>query len=235
MARVLIKYKEAVVKEVILKKDVTTIGRKPDNDIVIDNQAVSGHHAQIIQNGDTYTFAIQDLSSLNGTYLNGQKVAKGELYDGDIVSIGVHTLDIFSERKRDADKKAFAVRGRSMDETVIIAADVQKKILSASNKSAPDALGGFIVVEGSAEKKEYEFSEKISVIGRQEGSAIMLKGFFAPKVAALVNRRKEGYFITPSSGKKIKVNGREITQRCDLQDGDIVEVAGLKLQFYLKD
>lgn len=235
MARILLKYKGAVVKEVILKKDMTTIGRKPDNDIVINNQAVSGHHAQIIQNGDTYTFAIRDLNSLNGTYLNGQIVSKGELYDGDIVSLGVHTLDIFSDRKRDADKKGFGVRGRSMEETVIIAADDQKKILNASDKGAREALGGFIVVEGSADKKEYEFSERVSAIGRQKGSVIRLKGFFAPRVAALVNRRKEGYFITPSGGKELKVNGNGIAQRYDLKDGDIVDVGKLKLQFYLKD
>ena len=233
MARVLLKYKGAVVKEVILNKEVTTIGRKPDNNIVIDNQAVSGHHAQIKMKNNS--LAIEDLSSLNGTYLNGQIVSKSELYDGDIVSLGVHTLDIFSDKKRGADKKGFAVRGRSMEETVIIAADDQKKILSASDKSMREALGGFVVVEGSADKKEYEFSERVSVIGRQAGSAIILKGFFAPKVAALVNRRKEGYFITPSIGKKLKVNGKEIAQRYDLKDGDIVEVGKLKLQFYLKD
>ena len=233
MVRVLLKYKGAVVKEVMLRSQVTTIGRKPDNDIVIDNQAVSGHHAQLIKNSND--LAIEDLQSLNGTYLNGKKVSKIELYDGDIVSLGVHTLDIFSDKKRDADKSLFSVRGRSMDETVIIPADVQKKILSASDKGAPEALGGFIVIEGSTDRKGYELIEKVSVIGRQEGSAITLKGFFAPKVAALVNRRKEGYFITPSVGKNLKVNGREIAQRCDLKDGDIVEVANLKLQFYLKD
>jgi pSer/pThr/pTyr-binding forkhead associated (FHA) protein len=235
MARILVKYKGAVVKEVILKKDVTTIGRKPDNDIVIDNQAVSGHHAQIIQNGDTYTFAIQDLNSLNGTYLNGQIISKDELYDGDILAVGVHTLDIFSDRKRGADKKGFGVRGRSMDETVIIPSADQKKILSASDKGMREALGGFIVVEGSTDKKEYELSERVSTIGRQAGSAIILKGFFAPRIAALVNRRKEGYFITTSSGKELKVNGKKIAQRHDLKDGDIVEVSNLKLQFYLKD
>jgi pSer/pThr/pTyr-binding forkhead associated (FHA) protein len=233
VVRVLLKYKGAVVKEVLLRTEVTTIGRKPDNDIVIDNQAVSGHHAQLIQNSNT--LAIEDLQSLNGTYLNGKKISKIELYDGDVVSLGVHTLDIFSDKKRDADNKLFSVRGRSMDETVIIAAGDQKKLLSASDKMAPEALGGFIVIEGSTDRKEYELSEKVSVIGKQEGSAITLKGFFAPKVTALVNRRKEGYFITPSAGKNMKVNGREIAQRCDLNDGDIVEVANLKLQFYLKD
>jgi len=233
MERVLLKYKEAVVKEIILKQGVTTIGRKPENDIIIINQAISGHHARLIMSGNS--LFVEDLNSLNGTYLNGKKVSRGELYDGDVILMGVHTLDIFSDRKRDADKKVFAVRGRSMEETVIIPSDDKQKIIEASDKSLPEKLGGFVVIEGSADQKEYEFREKVSAIGSNEGSAIMLKGFFAPKVAALVNRRREGYFITPSGGKELKVNGRTITQRCDLKDGDIVDVGSLKLQFYLKE
>jgi len=233
MVRVLLKYKGTVLKEIIIDREVTTIGRKPDNDIVIDNQAVSGHHAQIIMKNNI--LSITDLSSLNGTYLNGQVVSQSGLYDGDVVSMGVHTLDIFSDKKRDVDKKSFAVRGRSMEETMIIGTDDRKKILNVPDNSELNVLGGFVVVEGSADKKEYEFSERVSVIGRQEGSAIVLRGFFAPNVAALVNRRKEGYFITPSGDKELKVNGKRIAQRHDLKDGDIVEVGNLKLQFFLKD
>jgi pSer/pThr/pTyr-binding forkhead associated (FHA) protein len=233
MAKVLLKYKEAVVKEINLDKELTTIGRKPDNDIVIDNQAVSGHHALVKVEGDS--LIIEDLSSLNGTYINGQKVSKGELFNGDIVLIGVHTLDVFSDKSRETDKKNFAVRGRSMDETMVITPDDKKKIISAADKTAPEPLGGFIVVEGSTEQKDYELKERVSAIGKEDGSVIKLKGFFAPKVAALVNRRKEGYFITPSGGKDLKVNGKGIDHRYDLKDGDIVEVAGLKLQFYVKE
>jgi pSer/pThr/pTyr-binding forkhead associated (FHA) protein len=233
MAKALLKYKGAVVKEVIIDRDVITIGRKPDNDIVIDNQAVSGHHAKILLNNNIIT--IVDLSSLNGTYLSGQPISQSELYDGDSITIGVHTLDIYSDKKRDADKKVFAVQGRSMEETMIITSSDKKKPLSPSDKGPQDALGGFVVVEGAADKKEYEFRERVSMIGSQEGSLIVLKGFFAPKIAALVNRRKEGYFITPSGGTKLKVNGKEIEQRYDLKDGDIVDVSTLKLQFYLKD
>jgi pSer/pThr/pTyr-binding forkhead associated (FHA) protein len=178
---------------------------------------------------------IEDLSSLNGTYINGQKVSKGELFNGDIVLIGVHTLDVFSDKSRETDKKNFAVRGRSMDETMVITPDDKKKIISAADKTAPEPLGGFIVVEGSTEQKDYELKERVSAIGKEDGSVIKLKGFFAPKVAALVNRRKEGYFITPSGGKDLKVNGKGIDHRYDLKDGDIVEVAGLKLQFYVKE
>jgi pSer/pThr/pTyr-binding forkhead associated (FHA) protein len=233
MARVLLKYKEAVVKEVIINKEVTTIGRKTDNDILIDNQAVSGHHAQIRMEGDS--LFIEDLSSLNGTYLNSQRVSKAELYNGDTVLLGVHTLDVFSDKKRDPQKDEFAVRGRSMDETMVIAPDDKKKILTSADKTVSEVIGGFFVVEGSADKKEYELRERVTAIGKEDGSTIKLKGFFAPKIAALVNRRKEGYFITPAGGKEIKVNGEVIDQRHDLQDGDIVEAGGLKLQFYIKE
>jgi pSer/pThr/pTyr-binding forkhead associated (FHA) protein len=233
MAKVLLKYKEAVVKEIPLDKEITTIGRKPDNDIIIDNQAVSGHHALIKTEGDE--LVIEDLNSLNGTFLNSQKVSKAELFNSDVILIGVHTLDVFSDKQRGADKKTFAVRGRSMDETMVISPDDKKKIISTADKSIPEPLGGFLLIEGSTDQKEYELKERVSAIGKEDGSAIKLKGFFAPKLAALVNRRKEGYFITPSGGKEVKVNGKAIEHRYDLKDGDIVEVGNLKLQFYLKE
>lgn len=233
MAKILLKYKEAVVKEIELDKEVMTIGRKPDNDIVIDNQAVSGHHASIKREGGA--LFIEDLSSLNGTYLNSQKVSKAELFNNDVILIGVHTLDVASDKNRETDKKSFTMRGRSMDETMVIAPEDKKKIITAADKSVPEPLGGFLVIEGSTDQKEYELKERVSSIGKEDGSAIKLKGFFAPKLAALINRRKEGYFITPSGGKELKVNGKTIERRYDLKDGDIVEVGNLKLQFYIKE
>jgi pSer/pThr/pTyr-binding forkhead associated (FHA) protein len=235
MAKILLKYKDAVVQEIVLEKELTTIGRKPDNDIIIDNQAVSGHHARIKMEGNEVV--LEDLSSLNGTYVNSQKVSKAELFNDDLILIGVHTLQVITDKKREADKKSFAVRGRSMDETMVIAPDDQKKILTAVDKRIPEPLGGFLVVEGSTatDQREYELKERVSAIGKEDGSAIQMKGFFAPKLAALVNRRKEGYFITPSGGKELKVNGKAIDRRYDLKDGDIVEVGNLKLQFYIKE
>jgi pSer/pThr/pTyr-binding forkhead associated (FHA) protein len=233
MATVILKFKEAAIKEIPLEKEMTTLGRKEDNDIVIDNQAVSGHHARIVREGDA--FFVEDLSSLNGTFLNGVKITKNELFKGDTVLVGLHSLDFISEKIRpQEDKKDFGIRGRSMDETMVITPTEQKKILAVRDKDIPEPLGGFYVLEGSSEQREYELKERISTIGKEEGAAIHLKGFFAPKVTALVNRRKEGYFITPAGGKPIKINGRELDRRYDLKDGDIVETGGLKLQFYLK-
>jgi pSer/pThr/pTyr-binding forkhead associated (FHA) protein len=233
MAKVLLKFKEAVIREIPLDQDVMTIGRKADNDIVIDNQAVSGYHARIKREGQS--LFIEDASSLNGTYINGHKISKGELHNGDVVLIGVHTLDVISEKERETEAKGFALRGRSMDETVVIGAEDQKKILASQDKEKPDILGGFIVIEGSTEKRDYLLKERVTTIGKEDGAGIHLKGFFAPKVAALVNRRKDGYFITPTGGKTLKVNGQKVDHKYDLKDGDIVEAGGIKVQFYIKE
>jgi len=233
MAKVLLKFKEAAIREIPLDQDVITIGRKADNDIVIDNQAVSGYHARIKKEGQS--LFIEDASSLNGTYINGQKISKGELHNGDVVLIGVHTLDVILEKQIETEAKGFAVRGRSMDETVVIAAEDQKKILASQDKEKPEILGGFIVIEGSTEKRDYLLKERVTTIGKEDGAGIHLKGFFAPKVAALVNRRKEGYFITPAGGKTLKVNGQKVDHKYDLKDGDIVEAGGTKVQFYIKE
>ncbi len=234
MAKVLLKFKEAVIKEIPLDQDVMTIGRKTDNDIVIDNQAVSGYHARIKK--EVNCLFIEDASSLNGTYINGQKISKGELHNGDVVLIGVHTLDVILEKARETNtKEGFTVRGRSMDETVVIGAEEQKKILASQDKEKPEILGGFIVIEGSTDKRDYLLKERVTTIGKEDGAGIHLKGFFAPKVAALVNRRKEGYFITPAGGKTLKVNGQKVDHKYDLKDGDIVEAGWLKLQYYVKE
>ena len=233
MAKILLKYKGAVVQESVLDKGIVAIGRKPDNSIIIDNQAVSGHHAIIEAEGDQ--LFVEDLKSLNGTYLNGRRINRAELYNKDSILIGVHTLDIVFDKDRFSDSQASAERGRSMLETVIITAEEQKKILMAANKAIPDVLGGFLVIKGSGDQKDYVFKEKVSAIGKEKGSAIRLRGFFAPKRAALVNRRKEGYFISPTGSKTIKVNGIAIDRRYDLKDGDLVDIGRLKLQFYIKE
>jgi pSer/pThr/pTyr-binding forkhead associated (FHA) protein len=120
-----------------------------------------------------------------------------------------------------------------MDETILLSPKDQEKIITQTEKL--EVLGGLLVIEGSADKKEYLLKERITTIGKDDSALVRLKGLFAPKVAALINRRKEGYFITPSGGKDIKVNGNKVDQRCDLKDGDVIEVAGLKMQFFVKE
>jgi pSer/pThr/pTyr-binding forkhead associated (FHA) protein len=233
MAKLILKYKGEVIQEATLDKGIVAIGRKPDNTIIIDNQAVSGHHAIIEAEGDQ--LFVEDLKSLNGTYLNGRRINRAELFNKDVVLIGVHTVEIVFDKDRFPDAKEVLGRGRSMYETVFISPEEQKKILMAVNKATPEVLGGFLVISGSSDQKEYLFREKVSTIGKEKGSSIRLKGLFAPSRAALVNRRKDGYFISPTGSKTIKVNGNVIDHRYDLKDGDIVDIGSLKLQFYIKE
>ena len=231
MAKIQVKFKDAVIKEMPLTQDILTIGRKEGNDLVIDNQAVSGSHARIVK--EEQDFSVEDLNSLNGTFINGKKVSKYILNNGDVILIGNHTLEYFSEKPGEDQVKKPALRGHSMDETMVLSPTEQKKILVSTEKL--DVLGGFLIVQGVTEKKDYLLKDRITTIGKDDGTLIKLKGFFAPKVAALVNRRKDGYFINPSGGKDLKVNGKKVEQRCDLKDGDMVEVGDLKMQFYLKE
>ncbi len=71
MAKLVLKFKEAVIKEIEFDKDQVTIGRKPENDVAIDNLAVSGFHAKIFRENDAYV--LEDMGSLNGSYVNGER------------------------------------------------------------------------------------------------------------------------------------------------------------------
>ena len=85
MAKLILKYEERVLKEVPVGAQVVKIGRVPDNTILIDNPAVSSHHARIFR--DTDNFILEDLQSTNGTYVNGRRVAEVVLNDGDRISV----------------------------------------------------------------------------------------------------------------------------------------------------
>jgi pSer/pThr/pTyr-binding forkhead associated (FHA) protein len=231
MTKILLKFKDAVIKEILLVKEVYTIGRKEENDIVINNLATSGHHAKFVKEGEK--MYIEDTESTNGTFVNGKRIAKCPLNNSDVILIGNHTLEFITDVKPAADQTKFGIRARSMDETILLSPTDQQKVLVSTEKL--EVVGGFIVIEGTTDKKEYELKERVSTIGKDDSAVIKLKGLFAPKVAALINRRKDGYFITPSGGKDLKINGSKIEQRYDLKDGDIVEIAGLKMQFYLKE
>ncbi|MEK7287005.1 MAG: FHA domain-containing protein, partial [Elusimicrobiota bacterium] len=96
MPKLLLKFNAAVIKEIPITKDVLTVGRKEDNDIVIDNPAVSGHHCKIYLQGDT--FFIDDLNSTNGTFVNDKKIIRSKIQNNDIIGIVKHALVLLDER-----------------------------------------------------------------------------------------------------------------------------------------
>lgn len=242
MSKIMLKFKEAVLKEVPLDKEVITIGRKSANDIQVDNLAVSSAHAKIFKKGEQ--FYIEDLSSLNGTFVNGKKIHLHALNDADIIIIGKHTLLFQSDTQ--AAPKQQVKKEKGMDETILIDSKLKEELLAKPPSGMPgeegqeapaEILGGFYVIEGQADEKEYLLKDKISTVGKEKNSTIRLKGMFAPKTAASISRKRNAYTIIPTvtGSKGPKVNGREVEGRYDLQEGDILELGSLKLQFFLKE
>ncbi len=261
MAKLILKYEERVLKEVPVGAQVVKIGRVPDNTILIDNPAVSSHHARIFRDADN--FILEDLQSTNGTQVNGQLVSRHTLKNGDVIGIGKHTL-VFQR----ADKEDLAEAGPSAEETVLpelggtvfldtkAQRDLMAKITAQAAEqkaaapgaapavpipkaaamvqpAAPSKVGVLTVLAGKADQSEYRLEAATSVVGKSDTAAVKLRGWFKPKLAAAIARKGESYVITPLGGK-IAVNKQPLKDRYELKDDDILEISGLTLQFNLK-
>ena len=97
-------------------------------------------------------------------------------------------------------------------------------------------IGVVEILSGKSGQSQYHLTKHVSLIGAQDDAVITLTGWFAPKTAAVINRRGEGYVVSQTeSGKRILVNGRHIQGEHALRNGDVVEVAGLTMRFLLRD
>ena len=252
MARVYLKFEQAVLKEFALSEGVVTIGRLPDNLIQVDNLAVSGHHAKIYWEADHYT--LEDNNSLNGTFVNNRRISKTVLKDGDEVLIGKHTVLFKDERHEDAHghgpEKTMPMVP-TLEATVVLDTRKAKEMMAHQAPTPPpaapgtgparaaapppppkDRTGVLTVIAGKTDQSQYVLTGKLSVIGKSDMASIRLKGWFKPKVAAVVNHRDAKYFIAASEkGIKVKINDELIAGQHELSDGDMVEVAGVKMTF----
>lgn len=257
MAKLILKFEQSVLKEVPLSRGVVTIGRLPDNIVHIDNLAVSGHHAKISWDQDKYI--IEDNNSLNGTYVNRHRVTKAALKHNDEILIGKHTLSFTDERHEGVpvstadEHKGPAVP--QMEATMLLDTKRAKEMLAMAAAARPgtqatpapevaaapahveppappkERIGTLTVLDGKTDAKNYVLG-KMCVIGKSDMASIKLRGFFAPTMAALINKRDSKYFIAASEAKiKVKINGQEIVGQKELSEGDMVEVAGVKLTF----
>ena len=93
MAKLILKFAERELQECAVGTHAVSIGRLPDNLIVIDNPAVSGRHARVFREGKHYV--VEDLNSTNGTFVNEKPIARHTLFEGDVVLVGRHSL-VFS-------------------------------------------------------------------------------------------------------------------------------------------
>jgi len=245
MAKLYLKFEQAVLKEYELRDGSSiTIGRLPDNGVHIDNLAVSGHHARVVWEGDH--FALEDNNSLNGTFVNNRRVSRCALKHGDVVLIGKHTIQYWDEARRGAGEPhaepTQVAPVQSMEATMVLDTRKAKEMIAhqsaAANSGgvaavpAKERIGQLAVMDGKTDQHQYVLSGKLTVIGKSDMASIKLKGWFAPKVAAVINKRDGKYFIAASEKDvKVKVNNMEISGQKELNEGDMIEVASVKLTF----
>jgi len=230
MAKLVLSLNGAVQSEFELDQERFTIGRKPENDIQIDNLAVSGKHSMIITILDD-SF-LEDLGSTNGTYVNGKLVKKHALKDGDVIAIGKHELKYVNENASDDEdefEKTMIIKPGSASAAVAAAqAAANAGAPTPQAGTAPAAasggmpLGRLTVLNGPIAGKELELTKALITLGKP-GTQV-----------AVISRRPQGYFLThiESSGGFPVVNGEEIGAKAyQLKDGDMIELAGIKMEF----
>lgn len=231
MAKVLLKCSSNILKEIKLdEKDLFKIGRAVDNEIHIDDDTVSSCHAGIEKQENR--FYIEDLNSLNGTYVNKQRISEKVLLNhGDTIYIGRHVLNFVSEEIQIQDKPEEAEFWQEDD----LNRDKRELEEQKPEKQYEGSTGGLVVLEGSLDQKEYSLNRKVISIGKDKSAGIRLKGLFLPDFVAFINKNKRGYSISPVSGNKLaKVNGKLLKGRYQLQEGDIIKIGSITLQFYME-
>ncbi|MGH7233607.1 MAG: FHA domain-containing protein [Nitrospiraceae bacterium] len=226
--KLIVKLNDSILKEVEIAQGQFTIGRKPDNDLILENAAVSGHHARLVQVQKVYF--LEDLRSTNGTFVNERRIDRQQLQDTDVVTIGKHRL-IFRDEIRNGTLPRSTSDGGDPDKTMIL-----KSPKSPDVAGGPRKIGVVQIISGATDRNEYQLTNQLTVIGSQANASIKLKGWFAPKIAAMIGRRGDGYFISTSEEvKKVRVNNQAVKGRADLKDGDLLEIGKMKMYFYVKN
>jgi pSer/pThr/pTyr-binding forkhead associated (FHA) protein len=217
-----------VLKEINLNKDRVTIGRRPSNDIQIDNLAISGEHAAVVTILDDSFF--EDLNSTNGTLVNGQPIKKHCLQNGDVVELGKYKLKYIVEPQSggaDYVSKQDAPPDRAVDAAPPHAEDVSASRIMATVVTpvvGPVALGCVQILNGAKIGRELELTKNLTSLGKP-GQQV-----------AVIARRPQGYFITHVEGMSFPtVNGQTLNAKAHpLKNHDVIEIAGIKMEFFMK-
>ncbi|HEY4367328.1 MAG TPA: FHA domain-containing protein [Steroidobacteraceae bacterium] len=248
MARLILSLDGQVMAEYNMNKERYTIGRLPDNDIRIDNPAVSGHHSLIINIlNDSF---LEDLNSTNGTYVNGKLIKKHALQHADVVTVGHHQLRFIDTQSSDTEPDEFektmiitpgsavaaqAAKKASAMTPAAAPAPAPRSTSTTSRTGAPTSATGehpvalpkakLQVLSGAFAGRELELNKALTTLGRP-----------GVQVAA-ITRRADGFFIVHvDSGRPNdypQVNGTATGEQArKLQDNDVILLAGVKMGFF---
>jgi len=217
MGKLVVSLDGVVIKEVQITKDKTTLGRRPYNDIVIDNLAVSGEHA-VLQMVGADVF-IEDLNSTNGTYINGKAVKKQLLAHNDTVEIGKYKIKYLVDEGVDYEKTMIMRPGSAGAAAGAPAAEHSG--FGTFSGMPPSNPATIKVLNGAAAGREVTLNKVVTTVGK-------------PGVqVASITRRPGGYAFAHVEGStRPTVNGVPLTaDSIPLRNGDVIELAGTQMQF----
>jgi len=219
MGKLVVSLDGVVIKDVQITKDKTTLGRRPYNDIVIDNLAVSGEHA-VLQMVGADVF-IEDLNSTNGTYINGKAIKKQLLAHNDTVEIGKYKIKYLVEESHDYEKTMILQPGTPMSGGFARPFAPSTSAASLGAMSSNTLPASIKVLNGAAAGREVTLSKVVTTVGK-------------PGVqVASITKRPSGYVFAHVEGAvRPSVNGAALTgESIPLKDGDVIELAGTQMQF----
>ena len=208
MGKLVVSLDNVVIKEVQITKDRTTLGRRPYNDIVIDNLAVSGEHAVLLAVGNEVY--IEDLNSTNGTYINGKAIKKQLLAHNDTVEIGKYRIRYQTEEAADYEKTMVLRPGAFGGAQAVVPPPTVSQ-LPASIK----------VLNGGAAGREVLLTKVVTTVGKP-GTQV-----------ASIAKRPTGYVLAHVEGDaRPSINGVRLADDVvQLKNGDVIELAGTQMQF----
>ncbi len=235
MAKLIVSLEGSFLREYLLDKERISIGRRPTNDVHIDNLAMSGMHATILTIGkDSF---LEDLGSTNGTLVNGKSIKKYLLHHDDVIEFGKYKARYINEAL--ANKAGMEGGASGFEKTMMIhpAANLPDSSTPSAVTPAvpafkapvdatittPSPVGHLQVLNGSSMGRELLLNKALTTLGK---SGLQV---------AVITKRPQGYFVTHVEGKTLPiVNGQSIgVQAHQLIDHDIIELAGVKMEFYL--
>lgn len=236
MAKFILQFNGIKIKEIPIYKETITIGKKGDNDIIIDNLAVSRHHARLVQKEDKFIF--EDLDSVNGTFINEKKAAQCELRGGDHILIGKHTLVFLKEN----EKSLKVAKPQSVEETCVLDTKRHRELLAKSQekkaegeKKVKELKGVISYISGNGDIKGINLDKRVTVIGSGENADIKVKGFFVGRSALLINKKAGAFYVSRGDGRSSpKLNGEKVKGYIKLRDNDFIEVGSTKMHFSMR-
>jgi pSer/pThr/pTyr-binding forkhead associated (FHA) protein len=203
------------------------VGRNQDCDVMIDNLGVSRYHCEIVRKGDLCQ--VKDLNSGNGTYVNGSRITGvHNLNAGDMISIGKFSLRYETDEPIQEEEGPGLERSGDMAKDGMRTLQIDSAALAKRNRGLMSRNRGYLRI-GS---KEVVLDKALFTFGKESDADVQLKGWFCPRIVAIVIRDESGFRLVDVSpnGQSVYVNG--IRKRDTwLNDNDSVVIRGKEMKF----